>query len=398
MKSRQSQYEHEPQGAADSSEDEGRHEQPQERQHSTRKRGRNSGGNGNGSSGNGGNGNGSSEKGKPKLYCICRQPDDGQTPMFQCDGCQEWFHAKCIGLSELDMNKMKSKKTYCPNCAPSSDGRKRPSDGTTTATTDSSAGEKGSSSPAHNTAASGSGASADAGSESAAVVKSSENGAADTAAVATEPTKKKAKTIVWNGSMKCEGIGLFNLSAQFVCGSADMSQLVPSHLTLQKRLQLDKLLDYLHKCSISSSRKRCVLRLEASGSDADLHAYNSLHKYFLNRNKAGYVEVEGTTSHEGYEMMYLVPLQCNATSLPSFISQDPSAIVNKRIVTSGAQKPRFLLVLVGEHNSAVTSSTESAVPDSDKQPATDADATVKKEAKPTAATTTAATTSSEAMS
>ena len=55
--------------------------------------------------------------------------------------------------------------------------------------------------------------------------------------------------------------------------------------------------------------------------------------------------------------MYLIPLQCNATSLPAFISQDPVAIVNKRVVTSGAQKPRLLLVLMSEHNNSGASST-----------------------------------------
>ena len=32
------------------------------------------------------------------VFCYCRCPDDGTTPMVQCDGkhCGEWFHISCI--------------------------------------------------------------------------------------------------------------------------------------------------------------------------------------------------------------------------------------------------------------------------------------------------------------
>jgi len=33
----------------------------------------------------------------PKLYCICRQGDDGVRPMIDCSACDEWFHLDCIG-------------------------------------------------------------------------------------------------------------------------------------------------------------------------------------------------------------------------------------------------------------------------------------------------------------
>lgn len=32
-----------------------------------------------------------------KLYCICRQCDDGVRPMIDCSACDEWFHLECIG-------------------------------------------------------------------------------------------------------------------------------------------------------------------------------------------------------------------------------------------------------------------------------------------------------------
>ncbi len=36
-----------------------------------------------------------------KLYCICKQPDDGQF-MIQCDSCLDWFHGHCVNISEIE--------------------------------------------------------------------------------------------------------------------------------------------------------------------------------------------------------------------------------------------------------------------------------------------------------
>ena len=35
-----------------------------------------------------------------ELYCICRQPDHGGEMMISCDGCNEWFHFKCMRINE----------------------------------------------------------------------------------------------------------------------------------------------------------------------------------------------------------------------------------------------------------------------------------------------------------
>ena len=34
-----------------------------------------------------------------RLFCVCRQPDDNRF-MVCCDGCEDWFHPPCIGLTE----------------------------------------------------------------------------------------------------------------------------------------------------------------------------------------------------------------------------------------------------------------------------------------------------------
>ncbi|KAI9311580.1 hypothetical protein BX666DRAFT_943218 [Dichotomocladium elegans] len=33
-----------------------------------------------------------------KLYCVCRKGYDGKEFMIACDGCQEWFHGRCVDV------------------------------------------------------------------------------------------------------------------------------------------------------------------------------------------------------------------------------------------------------------------------------------------------------------
>jgi len=40
-----------------------------------------------------------SEDDPEKLWCICRQPHNNRF-MICCDGCEEWFHGQCVGISK----------------------------------------------------------------------------------------------------------------------------------------------------------------------------------------------------------------------------------------------------------------------------------------------------------
>ena len=42
------------------------------------------------------------------LYCWCRGIDDG-FPMVQCDGCDEWFHSRCMGIAKESQAKQKKR-------------------------------------------------------------------------------------------------------------------------------------------------------------------------------------------------------------------------------------------------------------------------------------------------
>ncbi|ORY37621.1 hypothetical protein BCR33DRAFT_448187 [Rhizoclosmatium globosum] len=49
------------------------------------------------------------------IYCICRKRDDGSR-MIYCDGCDDWFHPKCLELASVAIDEMEGKKFYCRFC------------------------------------------------------------------------------------------------------------------------------------------------------------------------------------------------------------------------------------------------------------------------------------------
>lgn len=51
---------------------------------------------------------------KWKKYCSCRTPFNPNLMYIKCDKCNEWYHLKCIGLSESDVDK--NKNFICQNC------------------------------------------------------------------------------------------------------------------------------------------------------------------------------------------------------------------------------------------------------------------------------------------
>ncbi|KAI5962004.1 SPP1 [Candida theae] len=48
-----------------------------------------------------------------ELYCVCREPDEGEL-MVACDGCEEWFHARCMNIRPELSNLIS--KFYCKFC------------------------------------------------------------------------------------------------------------------------------------------------------------------------------------------------------------------------------------------------------------------------------------------
>uniref|UniRef100_T1JTB7 PHD-type domain-containing protein n=1 Tax=Tetranychus urticae TaxID=32264 RepID=T1JTB7_TETUR len=52
-----------------------------------------------------------------KLWCTCRQPHNNRF-MIECDGCSEWFHGTCVGVTRAKgtMFEKEGKKWYCSKC------------------------------------------------------------------------------------------------------------------------------------------------------------------------------------------------------------------------------------------------------------------------------------------
>ncbi|XP_077370256.1 CXXC-type zinc finger protein 1a isoform X3 [Festucalex cinctus] len=50
---------------------------------------------------------------KGPIYCVCRRPDINCF-MIGCDGCTEWFHGSCVGVSEKAAKAIRV--WFCPSC------------------------------------------------------------------------------------------------------------------------------------------------------------------------------------------------------------------------------------------------------------------------------------------
>jgi hypothetical protein len=48
-----------------------------------------------------------------KLYCVCQSPDDGRF-MLACDGCDNWFHPACVGMTKREAEALED--YLCKDC------------------------------------------------------------------------------------------------------------------------------------------------------------------------------------------------------------------------------------------------------------------------------------------
>eukprot|EP01102_Stenamoeba_stenopodia_P005557 TRINITY_DN16315_c0_g1_i1.p1 TRINITY_DN16315_c0_g1~~TRINITY_DN16315_c0_g1_i1.p1 ORF type:complete len:726 (+),score=177.19 TRINITY_DN16315_c0_g1_i1:307-2484(+) len=49
-----------------------------------------------------------------KLYCLCKKPYDKWDFMIACDSCDDWFHVRCVGLTQAAAKRLK--QYICPIC------------------------------------------------------------------------------------------------------------------------------------------------------------------------------------------------------------------------------------------------------------------------------------------
>ncbi|XP_047026879.1 death-inducer obliterator 1 isoform X1 [Helicoverpa zea] len=71
-----------------------------------------------------------SEDDPNRLWCICKQPHNNRF-MICCDGCEDWFHGKCVNITKAMGQQMEEQgiEWRCPNCIkkakPSAKGAKQ---------------------------------------------------------------------------------------------------------------------------------------------------------------------------------------------------------------------------------------------------------------------------------
>lgn len=51
---------------------------------------------------------------RAELYCTCQQPYEADAAMIGCDGCEDWLHCRCVGLTQTAARSLK--KYVCPLC------------------------------------------------------------------------------------------------------------------------------------------------------------------------------------------------------------------------------------------------------------------------------------------
>ncbi|XP_063218443.1 death-inducer obliterator 1 [Bacillus rossius redtenbacheri] len=64
-------------------------------------------------------GDGSESEDDPdRLWCLCRKPHNNRF-MIRCDGCEDWFHGTCVGVTEAEGHRMENRGIYwsCPKCS-----------------------------------------------------------------------------------------------------------------------------------------------------------------------------------------------------------------------------------------------------------------------------------------
>jgi PHD-finger len=55
------------------------------------------------------------EEDERELYCLCQQPYNVDTAMISCDACHDWYHLRCVGVSQTQARSLR--KYSCPICA-----------------------------------------------------------------------------------------------------------------------------------------------------------------------------------------------------------------------------------------------------------------------------------------
>ncbi|KAJ5550027.1 hypothetical protein N7461_004725 [Penicillium sp. DV-2018c] len=126
---------------------------------------------------------------------------------------------------------------------------------------------------------------------------------------------------IWRGKVTMPPIGEFNSTAKHV-GGADLSgripwsQLVPSTLHVDGRIDIRRATDYLCGLQFSKSTDVSVIAISSPDKPEDRVGFDKLFDYFHSRERYGVI---GKHPMPAVKDTYLVPMEVGTTKMPEFI-------------------------------------------------------------------------------
>jgi hypothetical protein len=126
---------------------------------------------------------------------------------------------------------------------------------------------------------------------------------------------------IWRGKVTMPPIGEFNSTAKHV-GGADLSgripwsQLVPSTLHVDGRIDIKRATDYLCGLQFSKSTDVSVIAVSSPDKPEDQAGFDKMFDYFHSRERYGVI---GKHPLSAVKDTYLVPMEVGTTKMPDFI-------------------------------------------------------------------------------
>ena len=144
----------------------------------------------------------------------------------------------------------------------------------------------------------------------------------------------EAGSTIWSGKLSMPSVAGFKGKAKH-CAGADLSssipwsQLIPSNLGIEGRIDIDRASAYLCGLKWSTTTDVVVVAVTPENNEEDTAQFNKLFKYFTERNRYGVISKSPNTSVKD---TYVVPLEAGSSKKPDFVElldvctiEDPTA-------------------------------------------------------------------------
>jgi len=158
------------------------------------------------------------------------------------------------------------------------------------------------------------------------------------------PMTGKDPNVLWSGRVEMQTVAEFSSTASWVAGG-DVGQKIPYNQLLKSGVEIDGRIDikrandYVAGMRYSSSTDVCCLALSPLPNAVDREGYNSIFKYFKDKNRWGVFAGHG---NEAVRDIYLVTIEAGGPDkLPGFIT-----MLEQSQIDSVRQDNMLLLTLV----------------------------------------------------